>query len=372
MKKVIVFMLIPILSIISVSSFSQALRIPSSTNLTSSVARKLGATLITVQYNAPGVKGREGKIWGTSIVPYGFTVLGFGSDVASPWRAGADECTTISFSTDVTVNGKKLAAGQYAFFMAVYQDSVELIFNKNTKEWGAYFYDKNLDILRVVTKQEKNQQPTKELLTYHFSKQSAQTVELALEWEYWRIPFTIGIDLKKTVLADIQEQLSGAIGFDPPSLEAGAKWCLDNDVNYAQALNWINSAVMPSLCGVNSFNTLSIKAELLQKLGKKDEAKTIQAAALENATINEMHQYGRRLLAAGKKEAAMVVFEKNYTKYKGAWPTNGGMMRGYAANGNNVKALEFAKLALAQAPDAASKKLIEENIALLEKGQPIK
>ncbi len=209
-------------------------------------------------------------------------------------------------------------------------------------------------------------------MTYQFSKQTAQTVELALEWENWRIPFTIGIDLKKTILADIQEQLSGAIGFDPPSLEAGAKWCLDNDINYAQALNWINSAVMPSLGGVNSFNALSIKSELLEKLGKKEEAKTIQSAALENATINEMHQYGRRLLAAGKKEEAMVVFEKNYNKYKGAWPTNGGMMRGYAANGNNAKALEHAKLALAQAPDAATKRLIADNIELLEKGQPIK
>ncbi len=153
MKKNIALLLLPMLCISAISTYSQALRIPGSTNLTSSVARKLGATMITVQYNAPGVKGREGKIWGTSIVPFGFTVLGFGSDVASPWRAGADECTTISFSTDVMVNGKKLAAGQYAFFMAVYKDSVELIFNKNTKEWGAYFYDKNLDVLRVVTKQ---------------------------------------------------------------------------------------------------------------------------------------------------------------------------------------------------------------------------
>lgn len=372
MKKNIIQLLIPILCIVSFSGFSQALRIPSSTNLTSIVARKLGATTITVQYNAPGVKGREGKIWGTSIVPYGFTVLGFGSDVASPWRAGADECTTIGFSTDVTVNGKNLAAGQYAFFMAVYQDSVELIFNKNTKEWGAYFYDKNLDVLRVITKQEKNQHPSKELLSYQFSKQTAQTVELALEWENWRIPFTIGIDLKKTVLADIQAQLSGAIGFDPSSLEAGAKWCLDNDINYEQAFNWINSATMPSLGGINSFNALSIKSGLLEKLGKKEEAKSIQAAALDNASVNELHQYGRRLLATGKKNEAMAIFEKNYIKFKGVWPTNGGMMRGYAAMGNNAKALEHAKLALSQAPDVASKKLIADNIALLEKGQPIK
>src|SRR5690606_12744486 len=99
---------------------------------------------------------REGKIYGTSVVPFGYEVLGYGSNVASPWRAGADECTTLSFSTDVNINGKTLPAGKYAFFIAVQPDSSELIFNKNTKEWGSYFYRKELDVLHVPTVQQKN------------------------------------------------------------------------------------------------------------------------------------------------------------------------------------------------------------------------
>jgi hypothetical protein len=138
-------------------SYSQALRIPQNTNFVSSVGRRIGATDINIHYSAPGVKGREGKIYGTNIVPYGFTVLGFGSNMPSPWRAGADECTVMSFSTDVTINGKKLPAGKYAFFTAVYEDSSVLIFNKNTDAWGSYFYRPEMDVLHVATTQKKNQ-----------------------------------------------------------------------------------------------------------------------------------------------------------------------------------------------------------------------
>ena len=117
---------------------AQLLKLPDGgVNLKSKVGRTVGVTDIEVSWNAPGVKGREGKIWGTTIAPYGFTVLGFGSLGESPWRAGANESTTVSFSTDVTINGKKLAAGKYGFFIALYPDSCVLIFNQNTAGGGS-------------------------------------------------------------------------------------------------------------------------------------------------------------------------------------------------------------------------------------------
>ncbi|MBK7634624.1 MAG: DUF2911 domain-containing protein [Saprospiraceae bacterium] len=103
------------------------------------VRQKKGNLEINVHWNAPGVKGREGKIWGTDIAYFGTTVLGFGSDVPSPWRAGADECTTMSFSTDVTINGQMLKAGKYAFFIELGKDESTLIFNSNIHAWGTYF-----------------------------------------------------------------------------------------------------------------------------------------------------------------------------------------------------------------------------------------
>lgn len=351
---------------------AQLLQLPDGgVNFKSNAGRKVGMTDIEINWNAPGVKGREGKIWGTSVANYGFEVLGFGSNMPSPWRAGANESTTISFSTDVTINGKSLAAGTYGFFIALYTDSCTLIFNKNTKGWGSYFYNSNLDVLRVTTLQQKDMKESKERLEYTFAKQTANTIEVALEWERWRIPFTVTTDVKQTTLAYLKSQMSGAMGFDPPSLETAAGWCLQNEVNYEEALNWANSAVDPNLGGVKTFRALSTKAGLLNKLNRQQEADELMTVALDNATSIEMHGYGRQLLTQNKVKEAMQVFQKNYDKYKGAWPTNVGMMRGYSASGNLKKALEHAKLALAQAPDAGNKSALEQAVQKLTEGKPL-
>lgn len=353
-------------------AIAQMMRLPeSSVNYKCKTARQLGATDIEISWNAPGVKGREGKIWGTDIAPYGFTVLGFGSSVASPWRAGANESTTINFSTDVTINGKKLAAGKYGFFIALYPDSCTLIFNKNIAGWGSYFYKADMDVLRVTTYQQKDMKESKERLDYTFAKQTANATEVSLEWERWRIPFTVQVDLVNTTLDFIKTQMSGAAGFDPPSLEAAATWCLQNKVNTEEALGWINSATDPNLGGVTSFKVLSTKAGLLTALNKKDEADKIMQTAMDNATILEIHNYGRQLLTENKIKEAMRVFELNYKKFNGAWPTNAGLMRGYSAMGDFKKALEFAKAALAQAPSDEIKKIISAAVDTLLKGKAL-
>lgn len=351
---------------------AQLLQLPDGgVNLKNSVGRRVGVTDMEVHWNAPGVKGREGKIWGTDVAPYGFTVLGFGSYVQSPWRAGANENTTVSFSTDVMINGVPLAAGKYGFFIAVYPDSCTLIFNKNTKAWGSYFYNSSLDVMRVTTRQQKDLKENRERLIYTFSNETPQSVELALEWEKWRIPMTVSVDLKKTTLASIRTQMSGAMGFDPASLEAAAAWCLQNEVNETEALNWINSAVDPSLGGVQTFSALRTKAGLLTRTNKKPEADAMMKNAMEKATVMELHSYGRELLTQQKVKEALEVFLLNYTKHNGAWPTNAGLMRGYSAVGDYKKALEHAKLALPQVPNEQTKKVIEQAIQKLSEGKPM-
>jgi tetratricopeptide (TPR) repeat protein len=351
---------------------AQMLRLPDgNVNYKCKTGRLLGATNIEISWNAPGVKGREGKIWGTDIAWYGFKVLGFGSSTASPWRAGADECTNISFSTDVVVNGKPLAAGKYAFFVAVFPDSCVLIFNKNIAEWGSYFYNSQMDVLRVTTYQQKDMKESKERLDYNFSKQTDNAVELALEWEHWRIPFKVEVDLTATTLAYIRSQMSGAAGFDPPSLESAATWCLQNNVNTEEALAWINSAVDPNLGGANNFKNLSVKAGLLNKLNKKEEADKMMKAALDKATVMELHNYGRRLLGENKVKEAVEIFELNAKKFNGAWPTSAGLMRGYSAQGDLKKALEYANKAVTDAPSPEVKKIMVAAVETLSKGKAL-
>lgn len=347
------------------------LQLPDGTNLKRSSGTRVGVTDIEITWNAPGVKGREGKIWGTAVAPFGFSVLGFGSNVPSPWRAGANENTTVSFSTDVTINGKKLPAGKYGLHIALYADSCTLIFNRNTSGWGSYFYNSGLDVLRVTTRQQKDLKDSRERLEYVFSNYTDASVDVALEWERWRIPFTVAVDLKGTTLTSIRRQMSGAIGFDPPSLEGAAAWCLRNEVNYDEALNWITSATDPNLGGRNNFNALSTKAGLLTKLNRQPESDQAMQLALENASAQEMHLYGRQLLNEKKTNEAFAIFEKNFKKHKGAWPTHVGMMRGYSAQGNLKKALEHARLALAQAPNDMNKQSLEQAVKTLESGKAL-
>lgn len=350
---------------------SQSLRIPDDTNYSCKAGRRLGATEIDITWNAPGVKRREGKIWGTSIAYFGYEVLGYGSEVQSPWRAGADEATTISFTTDVMINGKQLSAGKYALFMVLSNDSTEIIFNTNHQSWGSYFYDKTKDVLKVKVKQEMNLPEMIERLDYKFLNQENNAVDIALEWERWRISFNVSIDLTKNILANIKSQMTGAIGFDPTSLTAAARWCMDNNVNLDEALHWVTTATSPNLGGQNTFTNASLKASILEKLGKQSEADVVMATAIDKADVNELHVYGRQLLQRKKVEEAVKIFELNFTKHKGAWPSHVGMMRAYNAKGDFKKALEHAKLALAQAPDDVNKKNLLNSISKLEKGESI-
>ncbi len=350
---------------------AQVLRIPENTNFVCNTGRRVGVTDIQIKWNAPGVKGREGKIWGTDIAWYGNQVLGFGSNVESPWRAGADECTVMSFSTDVTINGKKLPAGKYAFFITLYADSCVLIFNRNTEGWGSYFYRSELDVLRVTTVQLKNQPVSQERLCYQFYNQTETSIEIALEWERWKIPFTVGIDTKSTILEHIKSQMSGALGFDPPSLEHAADWCLKQQINLDGALQWINTATDPQFVAKPSFKALSTKAGILELQGNSKEADGIMEKALQTGNVTEIHMYGRQLLSRKKTKEAMAVFEMNHQKHNGAWPTNAGLMRGYSAMGDLKSALKHAKLALEQAPDATNKDFLKRMITQLEQGKPL-
>lgn len=370
--------LLKVLAIVSLSfcfqlvAWGQAVSLPEGgVNLKSWAGRRVGVTDVEIRWNAPAVRGREGQIWGTPIAYYGYSVLGFGSNVESPWRAGANESTTISFSTDVTIEGRKLAAGQYGFFIALYPDSCTLIFSKNTTGWGSYFYQPDADALRVTVRQQKDLPQSQERLEYTFSEHTDRSVVIALEWERWRIPFKVEVDHVQTGLASIQGQMRGALGFDPPSLQAAAQWCLSNGVNLTEALVWINTATDPNFGGLSTFAALSTKAGLLRATGKAQDADLVMEKALANASVLEMHSYGRQLVNQKKYPEAFAVFEKNFKKNAGVWPTHVGMMRGYSALGDLKNALKHAQIALSQAPDDLNKRSLEGMINTLEAGKPL-
>jgi hypothetical protein len=174
--------------VVSDSAFAQDKEVRAS--LAASVSQSLGVdTAVTIDFSRPGVKGRE--IWG-ELVPYGMAPGNkYSKDKPFPWRAGANEKTTIEFSHDVTVNGNALPAGKYSIAMIPSKDDWTVIFNKNSEGWGTYDYDESLDALRVTVTPEKA--PFQEWLRFGFDDLAGTSAVAFLHWGELKVPFTIAV-----------------------------------------------------------------------------------------------------------------------------------------------------------------------------------
>src|SRR5690349_22522542 len=117
---------------------------PNGNNQRAEVSQWIGLVKVTVAYHSPRVhfpasNDRTGHIWG-ELVQYGLFDDGFGPSHATPWRAGANETTTISFSHDVKVEGKDVKAGTYALFLTIEKDAPWTLILSSHLGWGSFQY----------------------------------------------------------------------------------------------------------------------------------------------------------------------------------------------------------------------------------------
>lgn len=352
---------------LSVASYAQMTSVRGGGSVSATVSEKIGITNVAIQYDRPAVKGREGKIWG-KLVQYGFNDLGFGTSKASPWRAGANENTVFTFSTDVMIEGKPLAAGSYGFFIDLQPGNANLIFSKNTSSWGSYFYDPKEDALRVNVKTTMLNESV-ERLKYEFSEEKEGSAVVSLLWEKMKIPFTISVDYVNTQLESYRNELRSSKGFNADAWTEAINFSLAHNVNYEEALSWSDYSM--NVLGEKNFNTLSTRAKLLNKLNKKTEADALMKEAMPMANMQELHQYARQLLRDKKNAEALEAFKMNAHKNPNNFTTYMGLMRGYSANGDYKNALKYAKEAQALAPDAANKSAVENFIKMLSEGKDV-
>ena len=252
------------------------------------VVEYIGLTKVAVSYHRPGVKGRDGNIFGGAVVPYD----------GNPWRAGANENTTIYFGNDVTINGQALSAGKYGFHAIAGADEWTLIFNKDHAAWGSYFYDESRDALRVTAKPSTGEMT--EWLSYDFVNQTDNSADVRLRWDNVQIAFTVGVDVHAVTLANMEKALMGLDGFNPKSYAQAANYCLKADKDLDKALVWSERSMDPNYGGQKTFNTISVNALLLDKMGKTAEADAAMNTALEMGSMTELHFFGRQLIQSGK------------------------------------------------------------------------
>lgn len=356
---------------ISFSSSAQITltQLPSGGNKKAWVGERVGLTDITINYDRPGVKGREGKVWG-QLVHVGYADQGFGSAKEAPWRAGSNENTTMEFSNDVKVEGQLLKAGKYGFFIAYDSLQPAIIFSKNSTSWGSYYYDPKEDVLRVQVKT-KPVANSVEWLKYEFLDQTENSANIALSWEKQMIFFKVETDYIADQVASFRRELRSQIGFYWLPWDQAAQWALQHNTNLDEALLWSDSATGSSFGGARIFQPWTTKADILYKLGRTSEGDAAIKKALPFAGMQEMHQYGRRLLQQKRTKEAMEIFKMNHQKNPKEFTTLVGMARGYSALGDYKNALKFAKQSMALAPDQLNKTSMEGAVKKLEAGQDI-
>ena len=155
---------------ISVNAYGQEAKKPASPAMTAT--GKIKDANITIAYSSPSVKER--KVWG-ELVPYN-----------KVWRAGANDATTFETSKDITVQGKKLPAGKYSFFLIPKESGTwTAVFNKEPKQWGAYKYEESKDALRVDVRT-KPLSATQETLMYKVGSNG-----FTMDWDKISVPVEI-------------------------------------------------------------------------------------------------------------------------------------------------------------------------------------
>jgi len=180
------FLILSFLLILPLTTFAQGSKVRPS--LKASCMQRLGIdTDITIEYSRPGVKGR--KIWG-ELVPYGLAPGNkYSNDKPYPWRAGANENTTIEFSKDVLIEGNKLPAGKYGIHMIPSEKDWIIIFSKNNSAWGSFSYNQEEDALRVTVT--PTETPHQEWLIFGFGNLAGTSATAFLLWEKLMVPFKI-------------------------------------------------------------------------------------------------------------------------------------------------------------------------------------
>ena len=295
------------------------------------VSQTVGLTEITISYHRPRVQERE--VWG-KLVPYG-----------EIWRAGANENTTIEFSTPVAIEGHALAAGRYGFHTLPTAGAWQLIFSSVDTNWGSFAYDAKEDVLRVEVKPEAA--PHEEALAFSFDDATAAETTVALRWEKLRVPFKVTVDTPEVVYQSLKRELRGLGQFFWQPWNQAATTLLTSKVHLDDAMVWVDKSIAIQKNFANSFT----KSRLLAEKGDAAGAKKLVDEALPAATEAELNAYGYQLLA-GRSADAVAIFRENVKRHPESWNAYDSLGEGLAVVGKKDEAVAMYRKALTMAPEA--------------------
>jgi len=193
----------------------------------SKVEQTIGLTDVILEYSRPSKRGR---IVMGDLVPYG-----------KKWRTGANANTKITFSTDVTIDGKTLKKGTYAIYTIPNKTSWEVIFYSDANNWGL---PKNWDESKVALKTTVSVRTLPKFVeTFTISFDFFADLDsclLTLAWETVAVPVKINVPTETIALESIEKVMAGPSAND---YFGAATYYHTSGKDNKQALEWINKAV---------------------------------------------------------------------------------------------------------------------------------
>lgn len=229
-----------------------------------SVSQRIGLTDVQVTYNRPGAKGRV--VFG-GVVAYDHV-----------WRTGANNATKISFSTPVKFNGADVPAGTYELFTIPSKSEWTVIIHKNMSQWGAYNYDQKNDVARVKATPVALTNGV-ETLAISFNDLRDESATLNIAWEKVRVPVTITVDVKSTLVPQIEAVM--ASGAEKLPYANAAMYYLENNLDLKKAAAWMDAAIAAQ---PEAFYLVYRKALILEKMGDKAGAIATAEKSKEGAS----------------------------------------------------------------------------------------
>ncbi|MCG9793430.1 DUF2911 domain-containing protein [Flavobacterium algicola] len=221
------------------------------------INQQVGLTDIEIIYSRPSARDRI--VYG-NLVPFG-----------KLWRTGANENTTISFSDDVTIDGKKLPKGKYALYTIPNIQSWDVIFYKTTDNWGTpkTFEETNV---ALKTNVRENATPTAvETFTIGINGIDPNGASLDMAWEHSYVSLKFAVPTQQKAIESIEKVLGGATGND---YYTAAQYYFQSTSDISKANSYMEKAL--ALTPESPFYYLRLKSLILAKKG--DRSGAIEAA----------------------------------------------------------------------------------------------
>jgi tetratricopeptide (TPR) repeat protein len=231
-----------------------------------------------------------------------------------------------------------------------------VIFSKMSTAWGSFSYKQDEDALRVTVKPQTAE--FHDALTYDFDDLKPDSTVVTLRWEKVAVPFKVSVKVDDIAEASINRQIRGLNQYFWESWDEAANYYLASKTNLDEALKDEDQSIRVE----ERYDNLLTKSQILEAMGRKDDATTARNQALGKASAQQLYFYGRQLQGQKKQEEAFALYLSNAKKFPDYWTSHVGLARVYSGQGEFDKAVKELQSALAGVPDDANRSNLEKYI----------